>query len=522
MNHKIIYLSIAVLLGFIQCRNEEPDFDQLKRSNIIFLLADDLRDNMFSIDGQPVLQTPNIDALMRDGIRFRNTYIAEPVCAPSRVSLLTGVSERIHGIGFSSSYELTDEQWEQSYPAILKRSGYYTGFIGKIGIEYYTFKERIDKKFDYWYGHNGWTRFFPKDYDTPSCRPYHTAKNDIITPIMSEGISGFLNSVPDDKSFCLSVSFNVPHGSQTTTMYEDYEGWHSMKLPSNLNPKLQGHAIYDTLYRTSEIRIPEATATDPYVHIPKSILNQDKGRNRTYDYSYNDETCKEHHIRYFQVIKGLDKAIGELMLELKKNDLEDNTIIIFASDHGLLMGEYGMGGKALLYDLTAKIPCFIYDPDLPDSLKGREMHQLVSSLDIPSTILDYADVNIPAYFQGQSLKPLIKGEDSAWRDELFLESLFTMRDNPFCEGIRMENWKYIRMYDGVHPYKESHLEFSGREPGYEQLFNLEADPGEEINLIEVYKNTKFLDSIRGKVQHYSDEMNTDRQNYKTKHPTSER
>ena len=115
------------------------------------------------------------------------------------------------------------------------------------------------------------------------------------------------------------------------------------------------------------------------------------------------------------------------------------------------MGEYGMGGKGLLYDLASKIPCFIYDPRLPQDLTGKIVSELVSSLDITATILDYAGIEKPRIMEGSSLVPLMANENVEWRDHLFLESLFTLQDNPFCEGIRKGQWKYIRMYDGQQP-----------------------------------------------------------------------
>ena len=510
------------ILALLACQTPESRMSDYGRPNIIFLLSDDQRDGTFGAMGHPHLQTPHIDDLINQGVRFSNTYIAEPVCSPSRVSLFTGMHERLHGVGFSSSYELTEEQWENSYPALLRNNGYYTGFIGKIGIEYYTFRGDAAEKFDFWKGHNGWTKFFPKEYNNFSCDPYHDAENDIITPIMGEAISEFLTTAPDSVPFCLSVSFNVPHGSQTTSMYAGYEGWHSMLRPANGNPKLQGHPIYDTLYRGMDLGVPQAVGSDPYQHIPRFIMDQDSGRNKTYDYSYTLETAREHHIRYYQTITGMDSIVGNMMQTLEENGLADNTIIIFASDHGLLMGEYGMGGKALLYDLTSKIPCFVYDPRLPQTKKGKTVDNLVSSLDIPVTILDYAGVPIPEDMTGSSLTPLVYGKDVEWREELFLESLFTLRDNPFCEGIRQGDWKYIRMFDGVTPYDETHVDFRGRQPDFEQLFNLKSDPHENINLIRDYENSKILKSFRERTARYSQEINARRAEYMKMHDIAAR
>ena len=492
--------------------HEPPDSGAASRPNILFLLTDDQRDNTFGAMGHPILKTPNVDRLLSQSVRFRNTYTAEPVCSPSRVSFLTGMHERIHGVGFTSSYQLTESQWNQTYPALLHDSGYYTGFVGKFGVEYYTFKGRASDKFDYWWGHDGWTKFLPKDFKSASAKPYHRANENIITMIMGEAMSEFLDKVPGDKPFCLSVSLNVPHGSQTTSMYPDYPDWHSMSRPANENLKLQGTRFYDTLYRDIDIPIPSDTGTDPYRFIPRFIMDQDRGRRtQTYKYDYTIPTCLEHHVRYYQTITGLDHVIGELLEELARRSLADNTVILFGSDHGLLMGEYGMGGKALLYDLASKIPCFVFDPKLPHDRRGRVDDHLVSSLDITQTILDYAGVKPTEYMQGQSLRPLVEGSDTPWREELFLESLYTGRDTPLQEGIRKGKWKYIRMYDAPAKYVESDVDFAHRKPDFEMLFDLDADPGEKNNLITSHANSTVLATLRKKTAEQSRVLNKRRQ-----------
>jgi len=510
------YCLIGIIVHLFLSCHQRPG-EKASPPNIIFILTDDQRDNTFNAMGHPFVKTPHIDELINRGVRFSNTYIAEPVCSPSRVSLFTGMHERLHGVGFSSSYQLTEEQWNASYPALLRENGYYTGFIGKFGVEYYTFRGAASEKFDYWYGHDGWTKFFPKDLKSPSCEPYHQAENDIITPIMGEAIEQFLQTAPDSLPFCLSVSFNVPHGSQTTSMYMGYDGWHCMTRPANENPKLKGHRFYDMLYRDIDLHISPDVGTDPHQHIPGSILNQDLGRNKTYDYDYKLQTAREHYIRYYQTITGMDKVVGDIVQSLRDKGLSDNTVIIFASDHGLLMGEYGMGGKALLYDLTSKIPCFIYDPGIPEKEKGKTIDKLISSLDIPSTILGYAGIQPPQEMTGKSFKPLAYGQHADWRDELFLESLFTLRDNPFCEGIRQGDWKYIRMYNGVVNYDEADVDFRNREPEFEQLFNLKNDPGERNNLIQRYEHSELLRTFREKTATYSEEMNRRRADYLETH-----
>jgi hypothetical protein len=162
--------------------------------NIILLLSDDQRDGTFGAMGHKFVQTPHTDKLIRGGVRFANTYIASPVCAQSRISLFTGVPERVHGVGFSSAYKLTDQQWKASYPALVRQAGYHTGFIGKYGVLYHTFK--AEEAFDFWYAHHGWTKFLPKDHNHRDTKPYHDAKNNIITPIMGEAVERFLETRP--------------------------------------------------------------------------------------------------------------------------------------------------------------------------------------------------------------------------------------------------------------------------------------------------------------------------------------
>ena len=486
------------------------------RPNIVFLVTDDQRDNSLGAMGHPFVQTPHLDALMAESVRFRNAYIATPVCAPSRVSFFTGLPERVHGVGFSSSYDLTRDQWSRSYPALLREAGYHTGFIGKFGVEYYEFRGRAADKFDYWWGHDGWTRFLPKDHDTPSTRPYHDAEQNVISFIMGEAMAGFLEQLPADQPFCLSVSFNVPHGSQTTSMDPGHPGSRAMSRPANTNPALRGLPFYDTLYRDIDIPIPADTGTDPHRLIPRSVMDQDKGRNTTYQYSYDRDSCREHHIRYYQTITGLDHVIGGFLDQLDRLGLADNTIVIFTSDHGLIMGEYGMGGKELLLDLAMKIPAIVHDPRLPPAMRGRQLDQLVSSLDFTATILDYAGVRTPEFAEGQSLRPLIEGEGAAtdWRDELFLESLFTLRDNPFQEGLRTERWKYIRFYRGVLNFVEQDVDFRGREPDHELLFDLANDPQERHDLAGDPDHAGILAELRDRTARRSELANQRRDDYR--------
>lgn len=299
----------------------------------------------------------------------------------------------------------------------------------------------------------------------------------------------------------------------------------SYKYAANETTKIKNlnNPIYLDLYRDhSTSYISPDTATDPYQYIPQSIMDQNAGRaTQTYYYNYTIPYNWEHHVRYHQLITGIDKVIGDLVAELKAKGLDKNTVILYTSDNGLLLGEYGMGGKALLYDYTCKVPCFVYDPRQPAQARGVVRDELISSLDITSTILDYADVRQPPEMYGKSLMPFIIGQTNApQREHLFIENMYTGRDTPFGEGIRKGKWKYIRMFDGVEGYHEADVDFSGRTPDFEQLFDLDADPGEKTNLITNTTHSTVLAELRTICQQESDALNQRREEYRNTHTIS--
>ena len=496
----------ASIVGLSACESQpEPP----AQPNIIFLLADDQRADSLSFTGHAFSQTPNIDQLARNGVRFTNAFTVEPICAPSRFAFLSGQYERTNGLGFNSPYQVSESQWTQTYPALLRGAGYYTGFIGKFGVQFYSLDGGAAAQFDYWRAHDGWLPFWPKDLpENPATEVYKNARHDITTEIMGEYIEEFLNTRPDNVPFNLSVSFSAPHNSVVSTMYPEGAdpGCESyackvMGYAANENPKLAGHPVYDKLYRAKGIVIAEDTGRDPYQFIPEGVIDHD-ARKQWYDYNYDPSTQPEHLIRYHQTVTGIDQVVGDLVAHLERLGIADNTIIIYSSDHGLLNGEYGTGGKALLYDLVAKIPLIVYDPRGSHSGRNNEATEMVLSIDVPATILAYAGIPVPETMEGRDLN---SGE--AERDEIFLESLTVAEGNPFVEALRTREWKYVRYMRAFGcPYTEEHLDFSDQKPIFEQLFHLDNDPRERVNLVGAGEHAEILDRFRNRTKTRSSEL----------------
>ncbi len=495
------------------------------RPNIIFLLTDDQRADTLSIAGHPQIQTPHIDALARGGVRYTNAFTVQPICAPSRFAFLSGQYERTSGLGFNSPYQVTDSQWSETYPALLRDAGYHTGFIGKFGVQFYALEGGASKQFDFWRAHDGWLPFFPKDLpENPATAIYRNAEHSITTEIMGEMVSEFFATRPTDSPFMLSVSFSAPHNSVVSSMFPegaapdcDHYACRVMGYPANANPRLAGHPVYDELYREHPIPPAPDTGQDPYKFIPEGVIDHD-ARQKWYAYNYLPALQPEHLIRYYQTITGVDEVVGSLVAQLRAQGLDKNTVIIFSSDHGLLNGEYGTGGKALLYDLVTKIPLVVYDPRVPADETGQINKDLVLSIDVPASILAYAGITAPERMEGEALQ-----HQESPRDSVFLESLTVAEGNPFIEALRTERWKYVRYFaaEGC-PYTEEQLDFSDREPIFEQLFDVHADPAERSNLVNVAEHATVLAELRERTRATSKAMTDKGRHHKDEVPVAMR
>ncbi|MEM1134188.1 MAG: sulfatase/phosphatase domain-containing protein, partial [Bacteroidota bacterium] len=227
-------------------------------------------------------------------------------------------------------------------------------------------------------------------------------------------------------------------------------------------------------------------------------------------------TLKEITTRRYQTITGIDQFVGKIREVLTKKGLAKNTIIVFTSDHGIMEGEWGLGGKALNYEACLKVPFIIYDPTLPLKKNTKAVHQFVQTIDLAPSFLNWAGVEIPATMQGRPLQLLLSGDTLNWRSAVLGENLWsTVFGNPRIESVRKGRWKYIRYFrndfggpqKGKNPYavssKDAELyrqfltaSIEGEAPVYEELFDLKSDPLENVNLAEVPENNETINEMR--------------------------
>lgn len=491
-----------------------------QRPNIIYILGDDHRVEQQGCMGHPIVQTPNIDALARDGVLFTHAFCTSPACTPSRACHYTGQWERRHGINFNSGSSLEPSAWERSFPMQLKKAGYYLGWVGKNHVPAGGGRRGYDsgyfeEVFDYWYGNHGHSGFYPKEQAGPGGRIYSNARADTQVEIFEEGALNFLDPQksfiescarplprrPEQQPFCLCVTFNLPHAYGT----------------GNMQLRPTDDELYITRYRDrfDEVPLPATYVAFGSIEEPRVPVEVYNGIYlASYDYVRMPRTLRERRIREYQTITGMDRMVGHLRETLERLGLADNTIIVFSTDHGIHHGEHGLGGKCFLYEEDIRIPLAIYDPRRRDRAIARTREELVVVPDLAPTVMDLCGLSIPDSMQGRSLRPLLDGEQPEWRQEIFTEQLMDIQNYPRSESVRTGDWKYIRYFARTEDPQQAGKTFRGtlddynacltstlrgEEPVYEELFGLKDDPGETTNLAQDSRYADDLARLRGRV-----------------------
>lgn len=412
------------------------------RPNIIFIMADDQRSDVLGCYGNELIQTPTIDRLASEGVRFENFFCQTPICSASRATIITGLTQYTHGYNFGTA-PIDAKYIATSYPSYLKAHGYRTGFAGKYGFRF----GRKDKKqqFDFYkpYSRNPYLKKMPDGsirHETDLC---------------ADAAIEFIQSNPKEQPFCLSISFNASHAEDN-----DHRPGYHFQWPESA----------DGLYEDIEMPLPKLN-DEKYLKAVPPFMQDEKGLSRE-RYHWRWDTSEKYQVNmraYFRMITGIDHAVGRILSELKAKGLDNNTIIVYTADNGFMMGDRGLAGKWNHYDQSLRVPFIVYDPALPESKRGRVLSELATHLSIAPTIVEWAGLPLPDIYQGASLVGLIDGvSPDAWQRDVFCEHAFNRYNN--WRGLRTEKYKYAIYYD---------------EPGgaYECLYDLEKDPAEFVNLI---------------------------------------
>lgn len=402
-----------------------------RQPNIIFFLSDDHRADFLSCAGHPIVKTPSIDSLAKQGIRFENAFVTTSICAASRATLFTGLWERSHKYTFGTP-PISAPMIDDSYPVLLRKAGYRTGFVGKFGVNA---------------GQGGTAKMF--DSFVPLNRnPYWKKQPDgskrHLTDIAGDKAIEFVQSCSKEQPFCLSVSFNAAHAEDSDK--KDHYPW----------PESE-----DGLYEDVTIP-PPLVRTDFWKELPEFFHNA-MHRDRWFWRWDTDEKYQKNVKAYYRMITGLDRNIGRVLEEVSKRGLADNTVVIFMGDNGYYKGSRGFAGKWSHFEESLRVPLVMYDPRVPAEHGGRVIDAMALNVDVPATIMKLATGVVPKSYQGSDMSAWCYPPISTlFRGEFFCEHLMDHPAIPKWEGVRGHRYVYARYFENL--------------PEGEFLHDLEKDP----------------------------------------------
>ncbi len=437
------------------------------RPNILFVMTDDQQAQQMSCAGHPILQTPNMDRLANEGVRFENAFCTNSLCAPGRASILTGCYSHLHGIRGNSEKGDAIETMNPglpTFPRLLRQAGYRTGLFGKWHIR------QDPAGFDEWKILPGQGVYFDPEFIHNGERRQETG---YATDITTDFALDFLRS-NGDRPFCMLYQHKAPHRPFTpaprhATLFDDIE-W----------PK---PATYDDDYATrplakeaEDMKFDISLAPD-YKDLPKGLSAKQK-KNWIFQ-----RFVRDHH----RAVYGVDENLGQILDYLDAAGLAEDTAVIYTTDNGFFLGEHGWYDKRFMYEPSLRIPFLIRYPRLP--VKGRVEDRMVLNIDIAPTILDLAGIPVPEAMQGESLLPLLQGNPpDDWRSSIFYayyDNSWAMKDLP-PEQRTDPSFEYftahrVSPHRGVRTGRYKLIEYY-KEDGYWELFDLQDDPNELQNL----------------------------------------
>ncbi|MFC1736442.1 sulfatase [Candidatus Hydrogenedentota bacterium] len=460
----VLSMAVCLLLSCNHMPREARAVEQVEtRPNILFILVDDQRNDTLGCAGHPIIKTPNVDTLAREGVRFENAFVTTSICMVSRASIFSGMTERSIG---GSTIQTID--FPNCFPVLLRDAGYRTGFFGK---QHVTFPQ----------GNNVALGAMFNTHKPMGRNPYFKKMPDgskrHVSEIIGDKSVEFLRSQPEDKPFCLYMSFNIAHAEDK----DKRPGIGHFPWPKSVD------GMYDEI-EPLQPRLSDLEYFDTLPPFLKESLNKVR-------YHWRWDTPEKYRTNmraYYRMLSGMDGVVGRVLDTLKEEGMAENTVVIYSADNGYYMGDRGLAGKWSHFEESLRVPLIIYDPRLPREKINRVVSPMALNIDIPATILDMAGVVAPSKYQGRSLAPIVsEGRPEDWRKDFSCEYHKPIGKIPKWEGVRTERYVYARYYE--------------QKPPFEFLHDLETDPTQLKNFACDPKYERILAEMRKRCDEYKKE-----------------
>ncbi|MEO0894827.1 MAG: sulfatase [Bacteroidota bacterium] len=470
-----------------------------KRPNILFIMSDDHAYQAISAYSDHLIQTPNIDRIAKEGIRFDNACVTNSICAPSRAVILTGRHSHLNGkIDNISAFDTT----QVTFPQILQKNGYQTAMFGKL--HFGNNPKGVDQfKILPGQGHYYNPDFITKDEGRIKVEGYTT---DIITNMTLDWLE---NERDSSEPFFLACLHKAPHREwlppprhfreftkktfpEPSTLFDDYKGRGRAAKEAEMNLLTHMNWAGDskiTPENMDKLGIAETANWD------KAAFNRTVGRMneeqraawdevygpinedfvKCYPNMSKEEQMKWRYQRYMQdylgSIAAVDDGVGRVLDYLEESGLAENTIVVYTSDQGFYLGEHGWFDKRFVYNESFKTPLMVKWPE--HITAGKVNTQMVQNLDFAPTILDLAEIDIPASMQGVSLVPLLEGEPKKFREAVY----YHYYEYPGIHMVKRHYAIVTEEYKLVHYYHDvDEWELIDRLKDPEELTNVYDDP----------------------------------------------
>ncbi len=483
----------------------EPSAEAARRPNIVFIMADDHCMQAISCYGASagpgVVETPGIDRIAREGMRFDRASVTNAICGPSRATILTG--KHCHQHGFATNGQKFDGS-QQTFPKLLQQAGYRTEVVGKWHLSSppsgFDRSEVLVGQGDYW------NPLLVLD-GKRSRREGHTT--DLIHQSAVERLEAFAAD-DDARPFLLMVHHKAPHRNwmphpRHLDLFTDgdlpvpdsFFDAPDRRSPAGAIQTMQIDRdlawLYDlkidptTLYPDEEVSRLDRWMTNELARVPQEALD-------AYAEAHGEENAalaaaidamsprelalwkfQRYAKNYLRTAQGVDDSVGGILEALDRLDLADDTIVVYTSDQGWYLGEQGWYDKRWMYEPSFRTPLVVRWPGVVEA--GSTSDALAQNLDFASTFLEAAGVAPPADLQGRSLVPVLRGESGA--DETLRDAAYYRYEEsrgahtvPRHEGVATREAKLIRYLDLLDDEGDAILE----------LYRLDVDPEERDNL----------------------------------------
>lgn len=473
----------AAVASLSSCKGKKETVEK-KPMNIVYIMCDDHAYQTISAYDQRYMQTPNIDRIANDGVRFTNSFVANSLSGPSRACMLTG--KHSHANGFTDNTTTFDGN-QQTFPKLLQANGYQTAMIGKWHLV------SQPTGFDYWDILIGQGDYFnPKFIKNGEKTQREGYATNIITDVAINWMDSIRNK---EKPFCLFIHHKAPHRTWMPDLCDlDLFSDVVYPMPENFYDKYEGRIpaskqemsiikdmdlVYDLKMADKENEIrsrlekggrymynalsPEQKAAWDKHYDP--IIEQFK-KAKLSGKALAEWKYQQYMHDYMRVIHSIDRNVGRVLDYLEENGLMENTMIVYTSDQGFYMGEHGWFDKRFMYEESFRTPLLVR---LPGGKKG-DVDQMVQNIDYGPTILDLAGVATPSDMHGRSFLPLLKGEEVPdWRKSLYYHFYEYPAEHAVRRhyGVRTERYKLIHFYEDIDCW---------------ELYDLKEDPTEMNNI----------------------------------------